>query len=198
MQETIQNQPQPVPEPKPETKVEPSKPEYRDLSEDEQELLFTLYDKHGGNLSALSRDEESIFHSRPQLFHYEKKYGWEDKLVQVRTDRAKEVIGKLGEAKIRAIQRAMELLETRERSVILKTGAVVNVEMDPMYKEIVAAWEIIKTELGEPTSITKSENKTDVNVVEESVNKLNQFINDVKTAATETAPTDQEDSPPPG
>lgn len=192
MQEQIQSQPQPLPE----QKTEPNKPEYRDLAEDEIELLFTLYDKNGGVITQLSRDEESQFHSQTQLYHYEKKYGFQERLVETRRKRAEQVIASLGDAKIKAIQRAMELLETRERTVVTKKGEVLNIEMDPMYKEIVTAWEIIKTELGEPTSITKSENKTDVSVVEESVGKLNKFINDVKAAATETPSTDPKDSPP--
>lgn len=160
--------------------------------------MFIIFDKHNGNLAAVSRDPESLFHSREQLRYYRDMFGWGDRLVQTRAQRSKDVIENLAYAKVRAIQRAMELLESRQVEMVLKTGAVVTLNRDPMYKEIQAAWEIIKTELGEPTSITKSENRTDVNVVEESVNKLNQFINDVKAAATEAAPADPKDSPSSG
>jgi hypothetical protein len=159
--------------------------------------MFIIFDKHNGNLSGMARDSESLFHSREQLRYYRDMFGWDAKLVQIRAQRSREVIENLGYAKVRAIQRAMELLESREVEIVTKIG-VVTVTKDPMYKEIQAAWEIIKTELGEPTSITKSENKTDLSVVEESVSKLNQFINDVKTAAAETPPEDQADSPSPG
>jgi len=191
MDEPAQNQPEPRPENK-----EPYKAEYRDLEQDEIELLFILYDKHGGVITQLSKDEESLFHSQAQLYYYEKRYGFQERLVEIRRKRAEQIMASLGEAKIRAIQRAIELLETKERTIVTKKGEVLNIEMDPMYKEIVAAWEIIKTELGEPTSITKSENRTDVSVVEESVDKLNKFINDVKATATEAPSADPKDSPP--
>ena len=172
-------------------------PPYRNLDDDEQEMMFIIFDKHNGNLAAVSRDPESLFHSREQLRYYRDMFGWDTRLVQTRAQRSKEVIENLSYAKVRAIQRAMELLESRQVDVVTKIG-VVTVTKDPMYKEIQAAWEIIKTELGEPTSITKSETKVEGTLVEESVNKLNQFINDVKATAAEAPPVDPKDSPTSG
>jgi hypothetical protein len=159
-------------------------------------MMFIIFDKHNGNLAAVSRDPESLFHSREQLRYYRDMFNWDTRLVQTRAQRSKDVIENLAYAKVRAIERAMELLESKQVDVVTKVG-VVTVTKDPMYKEIQAAWEIIKTELGEPTSITKSETKLEGTLVEESVNKLNQFINDVKATAAEAATVDQTDGTTP-
>jgi len=160
--------------------------------------MFVIFDKHNGNLSAVARDSESLFHSREQLRYYRDMFGWDTRLVQIRAERSKEVIENLGYAKVRAIQRAMELLESRQIEMPTKQGSIVTFTKDPMYKEIQAAWQIIKTELGEPTNIIKAETLSDVRVIEESVVKLNSFIEDVKTAVTPTSPSSSQDSSTPG
>lgn len=177
-------------------KLLPSPP-YRSLEDDEQETMFVIFDKHNGNLSAVARDSESLFHSREQLRYYRDMFGWDTRLVQIRAERSKEVIENLGYAKVRAIQRAMELLESRQIEMPTKQGSIVTFTKDPMYKEIQAAWQIIKTELGEPTNIIKAETLSDVRVIEESVVKLNSFIEDVKTAVTPTSPSSSQDSSTP-
>jgi hypothetical protein len=146
-------------------KHEETKPRvYRDLSEAEQDMLLAQYDKHNGIISSLIRDEECLFHGKNQVAYYVDKYGFVGELARIREQRAKEVVAGLHDSKILAIRRAQELISPRHRVLMTKGGVEIFdedgnpmvIEMYPHYKEIVAAWEIIKTELGEPTSISKS------------------------------------------
>ena len=141
-------------------------PKFRSLEEEEEEMMFALFDKHGGNLLALSKDPESLFKYRTQIRYYRDLYGWASKLTQIRSQRAQDIISSLEHAKIRAIQRAMELLETRTVEV-LSFGSIVNIKKEPSFKEIQTAWEIIKTEMGEPTSISKTENNNNNREIKE-------------------------------
>jgi hypothetical protein len=140
------------------------KQEYRELTPDEQSMLVTYYDKHNGNINQLILDKDWILKSYPQVHHYCHKYEVKKKLVEIRTERAKEVIASLYDTKIRAIENAQRLLSPKHRFVFTKTGLQLFdkegnpliVEDLPYYKEIKTAWDIIKTELGEPTTISKS------------------------------------------
>lgn len=142
---------------------------YRPLSPAERDFLFALYDKHGGNMLAMTRDRECLFRSHRQLRYYCKFYGFKPQLAEIRRRRAEEVIASLGDAKIEAIQRAAEMLRPRQVAVKMKDsngimvplrdedGNVVFEEVYPSEKEIKTAYDIIKTELGEPTSVSKTD-----------------------------------------
>lgn len=145
----------------------PSQPNYRELEEAEIDLLFALYDKHNGNRNAIIRDHDSQFHSYAQVSHYCKIYDFQSRLVEVRRKRAEETIAQLGDYKIEAIQRAAELVSPRQvplkfkhptsGEMIIVRDADDNVVYETMWpsdREIKTAWEIIKTELGEPTKHT--------------------------------------------
>jgi hypothetical protein len=148
------------------------KERFRDLSEDEVDLLIALYDKYNGNLNQMILDKDCLFRSYGQLHTYAHKYGFEDKMIEIKTKRQKDVIDSLQDSKIRAIQNAQRLLSPKHRFVFTKTGLQLFdkegkpliVEDLPYYKEIKTAWDIIKTELGEPTTISKSNLNLDTQV----------------------------------
>lgn len=138
---------------------------YRALTIPEREMIFALYDKHGGNLLAMVRDHDCIIKHRGQLGYYRDIYHFDEHFAQIRTKRNKEVIESLKDSKVLAIKRAVELIETRQVPLRKKDGsAVLDVEgnavfilVQPDHKEVEAAWKIIKTELGEPTQIGKQD-----------------------------------------
>ena len=142
---------------------------YRPLSIPERDFLFALYDKHGGNMLAMTRDSQCLFKSYNQLWFYCRFYGFKDRLAEIRTRRAEEIIAQLGDAKAETIARAVEMMRPRQRAlkyrdeegnlltVMDKDGNAVFETIYPKDKEIKTAWEIIKTELGEPTTISKAE-----------------------------------------
>lgn len=173
--------------------------DYRELTLIEQKILFALYDKHNGNLSAMADDPESLFHSRQQLIHYKHKYGWRNTFERVRATRVinfgKKLRQKLEAAKMAALMEAIKLLSPREMEIALKPGVVASIMHEPHYKEIKTAWEIIKTELGEPTSIAKSENVNRNDDVDKQISELNQILNDAKTAASTTSESNNRDMP---
>ena len=141
---------------------------YRPLSIPERDFLFALYDKHGGNMLAMTRDHDCIFRSHRQLSFYCHFYGFQPKLAERRQKRAEEVVAQLGHAKMRTIERAMEMMAPRQVPIVLRAngkeipmtdedGNVLFQEIHPSEKEIKTAWEIIKTEMGEPTSVSKTD-----------------------------------------
>lgn len=135
---------------------------FRNLRQDEVDLLTALYNKHNGNMSEMKRDHLCPIKGNSAMSYYNKLYNFEERLGLYRKkiiERYKKECGDLlFSAKIKAIKRAIELLETRDVDIVTKTGEVITIQKDPFYKEIKAAWEIIKTELGEPTSLSKQEN----------------------------------------
>ena len=141
---------------------------YRPLSRPERDFLFALYDKHGGNMLAMTRDHDCIFRSHRQLSFYCHLYGFQSKLAERRQKRAEEVVAQLGHAKMRTIERAMEMMAPRQVPIVLRAngkeipmmdedGNILFQEIHPSEKEIKTAWEIIKTEMGEPTSVSKTD-----------------------------------------
>jgi len=138
--------------------------EYRELTQEEQDLLFAQYEKWAGNVNQMILDKDVLFKSYNQLHFYKHKYKFVDKYVEVRRKRAVEVMAQLKDGKTRAIEQALRILESRNvfvynksgMQVFDKDGNPVIVENLPFYKEIKVAWEILKTELGEATSIAKN------------------------------------------
>jgi len=146
-------------------KPRPSKPVYRPLTIPERDALFAYYEKHNGNLLAMTRDKDCTFKSWNQLQHYRDLYGFKTKLAESRGRMAEEVMGQLVDSKIMAVRQAVRLIQPRQVPMIMPDGQPftdadgrpVFMEVYPNHKEIKAAWEIIKTELGEPTTISKAE-----------------------------------------
>jgi hypothetical protein len=170
----------------------PKLPQYREVSPEEVEMLFAFYEKYGGNINQMALDKDIPFKSYNQLHHYCRKHEFKGKLVEVRLKRAKFVVENLHNAKNRAVERAMQLLESYNVFVYNKFGTQVFdkegnpliIEKLPYYKEIKAAWEIIKAELGEPTSIGKTDITSDGKPLMISISKEIAEKNNVPTQST--------------
>jgi len=136
---------------------------YRPLSVPEKDLLFAMYDKHNGNMMAMSRDHDCQFRADSQIRYYAKLYYFHDRFIEIKRKRAEKVLNSLKDSKILAIQQAIHLIETRQIPLKNKQGdLILDADGQPMFysispdhKEIEMAWKIIKTELGEPTTIGK-------------------------------------------
>ena len=136
---------------------------YRPLTVPEKDLLFAMYDKHNGNMLAMTRDRDCQFRAHSQIRYYAKLYYFQDRFIEIKRKRAHEVLDSLKDSKILAIQQAVQMIETRQIPLKNKLGdLILDADGQPMFysvgpdhKEIKTAWEIIKTELGEPTTIGK-------------------------------------------
>jgi predicted nucleic-acid-binding protein len=137
----------------------------RDLVEDEVDAVFALYDKYNGNINQMILDKDSLFKSYGQNHYYVHKYNFKERLAKTRRERIERVADSLQDAKAMAVENAIRILKARNVFVYNKFGGQVFdkdgnpliVENLPYYKEIKTAWEIIKTELGEATSIGKND-----------------------------------------
>ncbi len=138
---------------------------YRALSIPERDTLFAYFEKHNGNMLAMTRDIDCPFKAHSQLRYYAKLYFFCERLDEIKRKRAEDVINSLKDSKVLAIKRAVELIETRQMPLRKKDGSAVLdaegnaifVTVQPDHKEVEAAWKIIKTELGEPTQIGKQD-----------------------------------------
>lgn len=137
----------------------------RKLTDPEREYLFVMYDKHNGNMLAMSRDPASQFKAYNLIRTYVELYNFHELYLENRQKQAKEVMEGLEDAKIMTLKRAMMLVQTRHSPIKGKYGNYITdkkgkpmmLEIEPDYKEIEMAWKIIKTELGEATSIGKND-----------------------------------------
>ena len=144
---------------------EPKKAPYRALNVKERDTLFAYFDKHNGNMQAMTRDIDCPFKAHSQLRYYAKLYFFCERLDDLKRKRALDVINSLKDSKVLAIQRAVGLIELKQVPLKNKLGDVlldregqpIFVEISPDHKEVEAAWKIIKTELGEPTQIAKQD-----------------------------------------
>lgn len=161
-----------------------AKQPYRDLEESEVEALFSFYDKHNGNVLEMTKDKDIIFKAKSQIYYYRDKYDFITKLSKIKTARAKkfkeEWEAKLREGKSKAIEEAIKLLQPRTIQKTTKDGDVIDLAMFPDNKDIKTAYEIIKIELGEPTTISKNTN-VDETEVEKALNILKNGIEESDT-----------------
>ena len=132
---------------------------YRNLNEGEVDELVALYDIHHGRIATMCQDTRCQFKSRTQMTYYCKLYNFKGRLEQFRTDFINKHLSEkndlLKKGKGRALQCALNLLETRPIDIHNKDGEMLTVMKEPTAKEIEIAWKIIKTELGEPINIPK-------------------------------------------
>jgi hypothetical protein len=158
-----------------------NKPPYRALTIPERDMLFAFYEKWNGSMIAMSRDTECRYKAYSQIKYYAALYHFADQYTRIKTKRAEATIAGLKDSKLLAIDRATEML--RPRQVVLKDskGNVILVDDKPVFdtiypdqKTVKTAWEIIKTELGEPTNISKAE----VNNPEDA--KINAALDELK------------------
>jgi hypothetical protein len=194
----MENELQPVEATEPTvTEEKPAPREYRELSEEEQEMLFAQYDSNGGKVTYMLLDKDVLFKGMGQLYYYVHKYDFETKLVDIRKKRALEVMSSLQDSKIEAIQRAQQLLGVHYQILRTKGGVEIMdeegnpivVETLPHFKEIKTAWEIIKTELGEPTSITKGSMQTDNTLKIEGAREIAAIIQSLDDEQEQTEST---------
>lgn len=114
---------------------------------------------------AMSRDRDCTFKAYNQIKYYSAFYHFSERHVQIRTERATKVLDSLKDSKVQAIQQAVRMIQTQQiplrdkkgNAVLDAEGNAMFVSVDPDHKELKTAWEIIKTELGEPTSIGKQD-----------------------------------------
>jgi len=161
-----------------ENKVEKSKAR-RDLNKNEQEALFSLYCKHNGNCSAVGRDENNKYH-RNIVLEYAKRYGFENirlkKVAKEAEQFKKDWNKKLKEGKMKAIEKAMELLDTKTYNRVDKNNDIVEITSYPDGRDIKTAYEILKVELGEPTTISRNTNIEENDEVKQTIEGVKQLI----------------------
>lgn len=138
---------------------------YRVLNIKERDFLFALYEKWSGRIYQIILDKDCPWKSYAQVSFYANFYHFRGQLLENRIKRNNEILTKIKDAKMKAIESAIDLLERRNVFVRNKNGVQLFdkdgkpliVEQLPFYKEIKTAWEIIKVELGEPTTISKGD-----------------------------------------
>lgn len=138
---------------------------YRVLNIKERDFLFALYEKWNGRIYQIILDKDCPWKSYSQVGFYCSFYNFRGQLLENRIKRNNEIVAKIKDAKMKAIESAIDLLERRNVFVRNKNGVQLFdkegkpliVEQLPFYKEIKTAWEIIKVELGEPTTISKGD-----------------------------------------
>jgi hypothetical protein len=138
---------------------------YRPLTIPERDMLFALYEKHNGNMTALSRDPECKFRAYSMIRYWAGLYNFESRLIEIKRKRAEKHLDELTDAKLEALKRARELVEPKlvplkdkdGHTLLDPDGQPIFVSVPPEPKAVETAWRIIKTELGEPTIVTKSE-----------------------------------------
>ena len=161
-----------------ENKVEKSKAR-RDLNKNEQETLFSLYCKHNGNCSAVGRDENNKYH-RNIVLEYAKRYGFENirlkKVAKEAEQFKKEWNKKLKEGKMKAIEKAIELLDKKTYNRVDKNNDIVEITSYPDGRDIKRAYEILKVELGEPTTISRNTNIEENDEVKQTIEGVKQLI----------------------
>lgn len=152
---------------------------FRDLKPGEPEALFKLYDKYNGNCSKIVKDVDCQFKSRKQVAYYRDRYDFIPKFSRIVSQRAQayknKIIGSLEKKKLRALERVFELLENQQIEAVDKEGNLISIPKKPTYKELEAAMRIIKTELGEPSMIHKSENV----IIDEDTQELHDEIKEL-------------------
>jgi hypothetical protein len=154
---------------------------YRDLEEVEINALFSFYDKHNGNVLEMTKDVDIPFKAKSQIYFYRDKYDFVTKLSKIKTLRAekfkKEWEDKLKKGKEKAIERAIGLLEIRTIQKETKDGDIIDITIYPDNKDIKTAYEIMKIELGEPTTISRNTNIDETEEVKQALNILKNGIN---------------------
>lgn len=161
---------------------------YRELDAFEQQLMFNLYCLHKGNVLALSKDERSLFASRSQITHYRDLYDWHVKFVQNRTKEAEELLERLRSEKIEVIEKILAKKKPYVNRTITKDGKTRDVVIYPDLATLRSVYDLIKLELGEPLSISKSSVDNDSDKLREIEKKLVKIIDDVKTEVATIQP----------
>lgn len=152
---------------------------YRDLEPSEVEALCALYFKHNGNCTKTAQDSECGF-NRNRVAYYRDKYDFENKRLRNVALKAQEFKDKqramLMAGKQAAILKAIDLLRPIEIEQAKRDGTIVKFTKHPTEKAVKVAYDIIKTELGEPTTVSKNINVDDNPEIQEALNQLQELI----------------------
>ena len=140
---------------------------FRELTEVEEETMFLVFCRNFGNYSMTARDPQSIVKDNSCIAYWAKLYDWFTRMHKNTQERLenqkKEIDRRLVEGKYDAIKRAFWLIQARKvkkRSML--TGVEYEVDLEPTSKDIKIAYEIIKTELGEPSKVLHNLNTNEV------------------------------------
>jgi hypothetical protein len=150
---------------------------YRELKEHEIDKLVMVYERNNCNILQTTKDKECLFKGRPQLTYYRDYYNFDTRINKLRKKLINHYIKNstdiLMKAKLRAIKRAMDLLEDRIfEKVSLITGDTYKIKVPPSNKDIKIAYEIIKTELGEPINVKEIKGLEDSKLILNNIQVL--------------------------
>jgi len=164
-----------------ENKVEnKEKTPYRNLEDVEVHTLFSFYDKHNGNVLEMTKDKDIPFKAKSQIYYYRDLYDFITKLSKIKTERAeqfkKEWSKRLKEGKMKAIEKAIELLDTKTYNRVDKNNDIVEITSYPDGRDIKTAYEILKVELGEPTTISRNTNIEENDEVKQTIDGVKELI----------------------
>ena len=164
-----------------ENKVEnKEKTPYRNLEDVEVHTLFSFYDKHNGNVLEMTKDKDIPFKAKSQIYYYRDLYDFITKLSKIKTERAeqfkKEWSKRLKEGKMKAIEKAIELLDKKTYNRVDKNNDIVEITSYPDGRDIKTAYEILKVELGEPTTISRNTNIEENDEVKQTIEGVKQLI----------------------
>jgi hypothetical protein len=166
-----------------------SEKRHRDLNDIEQKIMYEIYCRNKGNHSKCKLDSDSLSKDDSVIGYWAKKYEWKAKYLkdtQESLDRQrKKWQEKLEAGKQKAIEMAIDLLEVREEPIETKDG-IKNLIIRPSNKDVKCAYEIIKVELNEPTTIRENLNKTDI---DKDTQKILDFINEGINSKDDTTDT---------
>ena len=190
-----------------ENKVEnKEKTPYRNLEDVEVHTLFSFYDKHNGNVLEMTKDKDIPFKAKSQIYYYRDLYDFITKLSKIKTERAeqfkKEWSKRLKEGKMKAIEKAIELLDKKTYNRVDKNNDIVEITSYPDGRDIKTAYEILKIELGEPTTISKNMNVDETEVekaltilkdgIEQDNQQLDKTIQDRREASDANTDTTED------
>ena len=161
---------------------------YRKLQEHEIDKLVMVYERNNCNISKARLDKECLFKGRNQLAYYRDFYNFDTRICKLRKELINDYIKNstdiLMKGKLKAIGRAMELLDDRIfTKVSLITGDKYKVKVPPSGKDIDIAYKILKTELGESTNIRDINDLGDTRL---TINNIQVLFKDFQNDADNT------------
>lgn len=175
---------------------------FRELTEDEEKIMFLVFCRNFGNHSMTARDPDSIIKDNSCIGYWARIYDWHARMRKETQERLenqkKEIESRLLEGKYDVIRRAFWLVKDRRvKKTSMLTGVEHEVDIEPTSKDVKIAYEIIKTELGEPSSVRHNlnTNEVDQDTIDalDAINKLIQ--GDDKKQPDEPAHEKQDSTP---
>jgi len=172
---------------------------YRKLSDIEQDIMYLVYVRNSGNHSLMAKDPDSVTKANSIIGYWARLYDWNEKFLkekQERIEKEKKMLEEtLLEGKLSAIKQAVVLLQVREEKAIsLLNGKSFTRTVYPSNKDLKVAYEIIKTELGEPSTIRENKNKNELSEdSKEAIDFIEKMINGTNQKQQKNTRVDSED-----